>query len=316
MTLRIATWNINSVRLRFGLVARFLKEAKPDILCLQEIKCKEEFFPWDGFRELGYGHISVSGQAGYHGVATLSKLALEPLPRRSFCGTADARHLGCAAVLPGGGTVAIHNIYVPAGGDIPDPAVNPKFRQKLAYLEALGAWRGASDGPALLLGDFNVAPLETDVWSHKQLLKVVSHTPVEVEALTRVQNDGPWVDLVRRFIAPEQKLYTWWSYRARDWEASDRGRRLDHIWGSEFDGRPRPGRRRPEKRARLGWPIGPRAGHTGFRRIVSASATESHTLCRLRIKQKALSLFSEKRIIAQLSPDFRYAAARPRATSQ
>jgi exodeoxyribonuclease-3 len=85
----------------------------------------------------------------------------------------------------------------------------------------------------VLLGDFNVAPLETDVWSHKQLLKVVSHTPVEVEALTRVQDEGAWVDLVRRFIAPEEKLYTWWSYRARDWQASDRGRRLDHIWGSE-----------------------------------------------------------------------------------
>ncbi len=77
-----------------------------------------------------------------------------------------------------------------------------------------------------------MAPLETDVWSHKQLLKVVSHTPVEVEALTKVQAQGAWHDLVRQFIPPERKLFTWWSYRARDWEASDRGRRLDHIWGS------------------------------------------------------------------------------------
>ncbi len=233
MTLRISTWNINSVRLRFDLVARFLSDAKPDILCLQEIKCREELFPYEGFRELGYGHIAISGQPGYHGVATLSKLPLEPLPRESFCGTAEARHLGCSAVLPDGERLAIHNIYVPAGGDLPDPAINPKFKQKLAYLAALGAWHGARGGPALLLGDFNVAPLETDVWSHKQLLKVVSHTPEEVEALTKVQLSGPWVDLVRRFITPERKLYTWWSYRARDWQASDRGRRLDHIWGSE-----------------------------------------------------------------------------------
>jgi exodeoxyribonuclease-3 len=231
MAIRISTWNINSVRLRFGLVARFLQEAKPDILCLQEIKCTGELFPGEGFRELGYDHIAISGQPGYHGVATLSKLPLEPLPRESFCGTAQARHLGCAAILPCGEKIAIHNIYVPAGGDIPDPEANPKFKQKLAYLAALAAWRDAG-GNAILLGDFNVAPLETDVWSHKQLLKVVSHTPVEVEALTKVQIAGQWADLVRRFIPPEQKLFTWWSYRARDWEASDRGRRLDHIWGT------------------------------------------------------------------------------------
>ncbi len=232
MTFRVSSWNINSVRLRFGLVARFLGEAQPDILCLQEIKCRDEDFPREGFVALGYPHIAVCGQAGYHGVATLSKLPLTQLPRQSFCGTADARHLGCRVVLPGGERLSVHNIYVPAGGDIPDPAVNPKFKQKLAYLETLSAWHGAREGDALLLGDFNVAPLETDVWSHKQLLKVVSHTPVEVEALAKVQTQGPWVDLVRRFVPPEEKLYTWWSYRARDWEASDRGRRLDHIWGA------------------------------------------------------------------------------------
>jgi exodeoxyribonuclease III len=231
--LKIASWNINSVRLRAGLVARFLKQAGPDILCLQEIKCVEEVFPREVFVELGYSHIAISGQPGYHGVATVSKLPLKPLPRESFCGTAEARHLGCAVELPSGEPLALHNIYVPAGGDIPDPDVNPKFKQKLAFLKALAAWRAcAGDGMAILLGDFNVAPLETDVWSHKQLLNVVSHTPVEVEALTKVQHDSAWVDLVRQSIPPERKLYTWWSYRARDWLTSDRGRRLDHIWGS------------------------------------------------------------------------------------
>jgi exodeoxyribonuclease-3 len=231
--LKLATWNINSVRLRAALVARLLKQAQPDILCLQEIKCVEELFPREVFLELGYPHIAISGQPGYHGVATVSKLPLKPLPRESFCGTAEARHLGCTVELASGETLALHNIYVPAGGDIPDPAVNPKFKQKLAYLKSLAAWRACSrGGPAILVGDFNVAPLETDVWSHKQLLKVVSHTPVEVEALTKVQNDGAWTDLVRRFIPPERKLYTWWSYRGRDWQASDRGRRLDHIWAS------------------------------------------------------------------------------------
>ena len=231
--LTIATWNINSVRLRAGLVQRFLKQAGPDILCLQEIKCTEEAFPREPFLELGYPHIAISGQPGYHGVATVSRLPLGALPRESFCGTAEARHLGCAVMLPDGSTLALHNIYVPAGGDIPDPSANPKFKQKLAYLKALAAWQADNGGgPAILLGDFNVAPLETDVWSHKQLLNVVSHTAVEVEALTKVRTDGGWTDLVRRFIPPEKKLYTWWSYRARDWQAANRGRRLDHVWAS------------------------------------------------------------------------------------
>ena len=82
----------------------------------------------------------------------------------------------------------------------------------------------------ILVGDLNVAPLETDVWSHKQLLNVVSHTPIEVDHLNRAQKSHDWVDTVRQHIPPEDKLFTWWSYRAKDWRASNRGRRLDHIW--------------------------------------------------------------------------------------
>ena len=82
----------------------------------------------------------------------------------------------------------------------------------------------------MLVGDLNVAPLETDVWSHKQLLKVVSHTPVETEGLERARAAGGWVDLMRHFVPPEEKLFTWWSYRSPDWTKNDRGRRLDHIW--------------------------------------------------------------------------------------
>jgi exodeoxyribonuclease III len=82
----------------------------------------------------------------------------------------------------------------------------------------------------IAVGDLNIAPLENDVWSHKQLLTVVSHTPVEVERLGRLQQAGDFVDAVRHFVPEDQKLYTWWSYRNRDWAASDRGRRLDHIW--------------------------------------------------------------------------------------
>ena len=78
----------------------------------------------------------------------------------------------------------------------------------------------------------HVAPHEHDVWSHRQLLKVVSHTPIECEKLIAAQNAGGWIDVMRRFVPASEKLYTWWSYRALDWEASDRGRRLDHVWAS------------------------------------------------------------------------------------
>jgi exodeoxyribonuclease-3 len=83
-----------------------------------------------------------------------------------------------------------------------------------------------------MVGDLNIAPLEHDVWSHKQLLKIVSHTPVEVEKLNAVQSAGDWVDGVRHFTPETEKLYSWWSYRAPDWQRADKGRRLDHIWVS------------------------------------------------------------------------------------
>ncbi len=82
----------------------------------------------------------------------------------------------------------------------------------------------------VLAGDLNVAPLETDVWSHEKLVRVVTHTPIEVARLERLMASRAWIDAVRRFIPPEQRLYTWWSYRASDWSSADKGRRLDHLW--------------------------------------------------------------------------------------
>jgi exodeoxyribonuclease-3 len=131
------------------------------------------------------------------------------------------------------GGVDLHNFYVPAGGDVPDPEANDKFAHKLDFIDSMAKYFGKPKGtPSILVGDLNVAPMEHDVWSHKQMLKVVSHTPVEVEKFTRAQKAGGWVDVMRNFVAPEQKLYTWWSYRAKDWEASNRGRRLDHVWAT------------------------------------------------------------------------------------
>jgi exodeoxyribonuclease-3 len=93
-----------------------------------------------------------------------------------------------------------------------------------------GRRKAHRNDPVVLVGDLNVAPLENDVWSHKQLLDVVSHTPVETRLLGEAQAAFDWTDSTRAFIPPEEKIYSWWSYRAQDWEASDRGRRLDHVW--------------------------------------------------------------------------------------
>ncbi len=237
MRFSLATWNINSVRLRIDLVARYLGLHAPDVLCLQETKCRDAEFPSAAFEDLGYAHIALNGQKGYHGVAVVSKLPLAAIYRKEFCAKGDARHVAVTLTPPGAGgrTIALHNFYVPAGGDEPDPAVNPKFAHKLAFLDEMAAWIAAeriTDADAVLVGDLNIAPLETDVWNHKALLKVVSHTPIEVESLGRVLRAGPWIDALRHHVPPKERLYTWWSYRSPDWAKADKGRRLDHVWVS------------------------------------------------------------------------------------
>ena len=224
----IATWNINSVRLRSGLVTRLLGQEAPDILCLQECKSPVEKIPAQLFHDAGYRWMVARGQRGYNGVAILSRLPITDAGDRDYARLGHARHV--AARLDNG--VTIHNVYVPAGGDIPDRAVNAKFGQKLDFLTDMrDAFRADRPERSILVGDLNIAPREDDVWSHKQLLKVVSHTPVEVEHLLAAQDAGGWVDVTRRDI-PEGQLYSWWSYRAKDWQAADRGRRLDHVWAT------------------------------------------------------------------------------------
>lgn len=224
--MRITTWNINSVRLRLPIVLKLIEELQPDILCLQETKSPDEHFPAQAIADAGLPHQLIYGQKSYNGVAILSREPMREPEKRNWCGVEDCRHV--RATIAG---VDVHNFYIPAGGDVPDPDKNPKFAHKLSMLAELKADFGkATAERAILVGDFNIAPLEHDVWSHKQLLDVVSHTPVEVAALTEWQNAGKFTDAVRHFVPEEEKLYSWWSYRARDWAASDRGRRLDHVW--------------------------------------------------------------------------------------
>ncbi len=232
-TLRIATWNVNSVRLRSDGLRRLVDAFAPDVLCLQETKVQNDLFPHEVADSLGYEHRLINGQKGYHGVAILSRRPFVETGMRSWAGKSDARHAFATIADSDGAPLEIQCFYVPAGGDVPDPEANDKFAHKLAFLREMAsrfAARRDARNRLVLVGDLNVAPLETDVWSHKQLLKVVSHTPVETALLAEVAASHDWVDAVRHFIPPDEKLYSWWSYRARDWSASDRGRRLDHIW--------------------------------------------------------------------------------------
>ena len=226
--IRIASWNINSVRARAEIVGRFLEEQAPDILCLQETKVEDGTFPREIFTSRGYDHVIVNGQRMHHGVAIVSRIPIVRDNRFDWQANGEARHLGVA--LPNG--VRLENVYVPAGGDVPDREANPKFGQKLDFLGRMIDWSAALDVPSIVTGDFNVAPLESDVWSSKALRDVVSHTAIERETLGRLQEAGQWVDLGRHFVAAPERLYTWWSYRAKDWAASDRGRRLDHMWAT------------------------------------------------------------------------------------
>lgn len=228
--LNVATWNINSIRLRIDRVAQFVSRLQPDVLCLQEIKCQAGEFPGKAFQECGLPYIAVSGQKGMHGVAIASRYPLQPSPAPAFCRHDHARV--CAVEVQG---VTLHNLYVPAGADIPDPEINEKFAHKLDFLDRMTGYYAEraekkSAPPLLVVGDINIAPEENDVWSHKQLLDVVSHTPVETDGLKNLLKRAKLSDIARLKHGPEEKLYSWWSYRAADWRTSNRGRRLDHIW--------------------------------------------------------------------------------------
>ena len=226
MRLRLSTWNVNSVRLRAEQVARFVDEQAPDVLCMQEIKCQEGEFPRAAFEAAGLPHIKIAGQKGWHGVAIASRLPIEDAAPLDVC---REKHARCVGGKVAG--VEIQNFYIPAGGDIPDREINPKFDHKLDFFEKLTAEMARRDpkAPLAIVGDLNVAPGEFDVWSHKQMSKIVSHTPIELEAFAKLKASLDFIDLPRAAIPEPEKLFSWWSYRAADFRKSNRGLRLDHI---------------------------------------------------------------------------------------
>lgn len=246
-TIKIISWNINSLRLRLGLLAKFVDQNQPDIICLQEIKVANKDFPLQEIQNLGFEFIEFSGEKSYNGVAILSKLPLLNKTEIDVLSYGHKRHIS-AEIKIGQEVVVLHNFYVPAGGDIPDSITNQKFDHKLKFVDWMAeffvkqrvnldsngykSWKEKTLPKIIILGDFNIAPLPNDVWSHQQMLRVVSHTPIEVEKLTKLASSLNFVDVHRLFTKESEKLYSWWSYRAKDPLGANRGRRLDHIWVS------------------------------------------------------------------------------------
>ena len=226
--MKIATWNINSVRLRAPIVVQLMREHAPDIICLQETKTPDEFFPVEAFEAEGYKHLHFHGMKSYNGVCILSRHPFKTKDIYHRVGKEDCRHVAAAIK-----NLEIHNLYIPAGGDEPDPKVNEKFDHKLKFVDEMTKWFSSTysaNDNLVVVGDFNIAPREHDVWSSKQLQKVVSHTPIEIKKLTKMYESLDWTDAIRHFVPDDEKCYSWWSYRNRDWKKSNRGRRLDHIW--------------------------------------------------------------------------------------
>ncbi|MBP7710031.1 MAG: exodeoxyribonuclease III [Rickettsiales bacterium] len=230
--MKIVSWNINSLRLRLSLLKKFVAENAPDVVCLQEIKVQDADFPLLEVKSLGFEFVEFFGEKSYNGVAILSKFPLTKIEKIDVLSYGHKRHIS-AALQTKVGEVFLHNFYVPAGGDIPDVSLNDKFDHKLKFVDWMSDYFAPQkDKKIIILGDMNIAPLEHDVWSHKQLLKIVSHTPIEVEKMTRLQQTLNWIDTHRHFVDESQKLYSWWSYRAKDPLGANKGRRLDHIWAT------------------------------------------------------------------------------------
>ncbi len=223
------------MRRRIDQLDRLADETRADIICLQETKVSDAEFPAAEISALGYTHQAVAGFGGYNGVAILSKLPLSNIQRHVHCDRDDARHISAQVQTRDDETLSINSVYVPAGGDVPDADANPKFAHKLKFVDAIADHFAGHFGfreNIVVAGDLNIAPLPSDVWDHKKLSKIITHTPIEIEALERFKRSLHFIDALREVVPEDDPVFTWWSYRAADWKAVNKGRRLDHVWVS------------------------------------------------------------------------------------
>ena len=219
--MKIASWNVNSIKARLEAVLAWIEAAAPDVLLLQELKCTEADFPGVAFASLGYG-AAVVGQKTYNGVAILAKHPLTDIVHRlpGDDGDTHARYVEATA-----GPVRVASIYVPNGQAVGSDA----YSYKLAFLERLRTHVAAMlkrEEPFVLGGDYNIAPAEGDVYDPEGWKNSVLFTLTERKAFRRIINLG----LVDAYRALHEEIgrYTWWDYRAGAW-SKDHGLRIDHL---------------------------------------------------------------------------------------
>lgn len=223
--MKIATWNVNSVKARIDTVLAWLKEANPDVVCLQEIKTTDEGFPADAFESLGY-NCAVHGQKSYNGVAILSRRPPEDVLRRLPGADGDDHARYIEAVIPGeSGVVRVASIYAPNG----NPPGTERFSYKLDWLERLSRHARrmlAFEENLVLTGDYNVIPAPEDCFDPNAWLGDALFQPESRAAFRRITNLG-LTDAFRACHAGP-RCYTFWDYQAGAW-VKDRGIRIDHV---------------------------------------------------------------------------------------
>ncbi len=223
--MKIATWNVNSVKARLEAAIAWLKEASPDVVCFQEIKTTDDAFPRLEFEDLGY-NCAVHGQKTYNGVAILSKRKMEDATPRLPRGDADDHARYIEAIVTGDkGIVRVASIYAPNG----NPVGTEKFTYKLGWMDRLATHAKdllAHEEKVLLMGDYNVIPEPEDCWDPKAWMEDALFQPESRAALKRIENLG-YTDAFRACHA-EPHQFTFWDYQAGAWQ-KDRGIRIDHI---------------------------------------------------------------------------------------
>jgi exodeoxyribonuclease-3 len=231
--MRIATWNVNSVRTRLEQVLAWLGQEQPDVLCLQETKVVDELFPRNAFESLGY-QLAISGQKAYNGVAILSRLPLEDVSigfEALLVDDPEAVELSgqkrvISALVEG---IRVLNLYVPNGNSLN----SEKYGYKLAWLASLHRYlerQQLQGDPLCMLGDFNIGPEARDLHDPDRLTGKIMASQAEREALAELLGDR--LQDAFRLFEPDAGHWSWWDYRSGGWEV-DRGWRIDHIYLSE-----------------------------------------------------------------------------------
>jgi exodeoxyribonuclease-3 len=228
--MRIATWNVNSIRTRRDQLMQWLEAERPDVVCLQETKVEDALFPRGDLEDLGYG-VAISGQRAYNGVAILSTLPLQDvrvgfsalLPEDPRAASLDAQKRVISALVDG---IRVLNLYVPNGASLN----SEKYPHKLEWLRCLCRYLRALERegePLAMVGDFNIAPEDRDIHDPERLTGGIMASEPERQALREVLGDR--LSDVFRLFEPEAGHWSWWDYRSGAWER-DRGWRIDHIY--------------------------------------------------------------------------------------